>query len=124
MVVVGRIYTMVCEACGHRDKHYLASGQEGWNYICPSCKDGIYTIIRMARTPHYNFQPFMTEDITGEPVEITSPTHRDSLLSDNNLTMDKVSDLDKRKSRHAYEVSAARHVTYDNIMQELKRAKG
>ena len=115
---------MVCESCGFTDYHILDVNQEGWNFVCPSCREGMYVIRRRARTPHSNFQTFTTDEFTGEPVEFTSARHRDEVLEKNHLTLDKVSDIDRRRSRHMAEISASNAVTYDNVMTELKRSRG
>jgi hypothetical protein len=117
---------MECQSCGYRDKHYLTAEETLWRFVCPECKRGIYEIVRLGNrgVRGYAFQPFVTEEITGDPVEVTSPQHRDQLLAASGLTLDRYSDLSHRLSRHREESRTSNQITLDQVMKAAKERAG
>lgn len=122
MSVAGGIYSFICDGCGYRDRHYIERHQMGWNFVCPSCKRGMYVLTRRARKfRNYSFEPFVTEEITGDPIEIRSPEHREAVLAEHGLTQDRYSDLESRKRRHREDSLSSNQITFDQVVAEAKR---
>jgi putative FmdB family regulatory protein len=80
-------YDYSCDVCGPMELFFSLSSYPGDEIECPSCGE---EIARRAYTPPalHCHDPYIDEDITGSPIEITSPAHRDRILAEHNLSMD------------------------------------
>lgn len=63
------------------------------------------------------FSPYVEENLTGEPIEITSRAQRDALLAQHGCTYDRWSRPPKRPS-------ALDDLSFDEVMKETKKALG
>lgn len=71
------MYAWQCQKCGKEDEGYLAS----YSMADPPCpcggpRDRIWRVTRHHATSIF---PYVTSNITGSPVEVTSQSHLDSL---------------------------------------------
>lgn len=80
-------YDYLCQVCGPLEVYYALKDYPGDRTDCPRCGKPVVRQYLSAPSLHCH-DPYIDEDITGEPIEITSPAHRDRVLAENGLSMD------------------------------------
>ncbi len=77
------IYAWQCSSCSKETEGYLAK----WNDPNPPCECGAAQdrIWRVTRHHASSVFPYVTSNITGAPVEVTSQSHLDSLCKANGV---------------------------------------
>lgn len=90
--------TYVCQKCGAKDV------KQFWP------KDS--NVVKSRQ-----FEPYIDTDITGQPIEITSPKQRDKVLADNGCTMDTVSNPKRGGSRDKWEDE----IGLDHVLEHIEK---
>lgn len=98
-------YDYLCPVCGPLEVYYALRDYPGDRTQCRSC--GAHMVRQYLSAPSLHcHDPYIDEDITGEPIEITSPAHRDRVLAENGLSMDSARYVQRKRDNWEDGVSA------------------
>jgi len=112
------IYRFVCKNDHEmEDLIPLSQYKEGMWRKCKQC--GKRANLAIPTRFHANvFNPYVEENITGKPIEITSRAQRDKLLADNHLTYDSNDYGTKRPTG-----SAVDGLDYQEVKEAMQKGK-
>ena len=79
------IYEYECNNCGVHTTIMSSYDNFVPNHSCKKCRDGTLKNRICAPTLRLDIEPFVTEHITGNPVEVRSRRHKKHLLRENGL---------------------------------------
>lgn len=89
-------YCMVCAECGYQEELHasMANAPRGDEcYKCPNCEAVRLQRNWFAERPQVSvFEPYVEENFTGKPIEVTTPKQRDSLCEKHGVTYDRWND--------------------------------
>jgi len=115
------IYSMMCDKCNHTDEFALPmSKSPSGNSKCPECgkkKFHQYWPIGCNVVQSRQFESYVDEDITGKPIEITSPKQRDRVLAEHGCTMDTLSNPKRGGTRDPWE----NDIPLDKVLDHIEK---
>ena len=80
------VYQFRCHGCDKGREIFRKKMNPPKRVICKTCHKVMYQYY--SRIGVGKFTPYTTEDVTGKPIEFTSPKQRDEVLAKHGLTMD------------------------------------
>ena len=110
-------YEWNCDRCSHTkdENRPIEQGPSRWK-ICPICRK------RMSRVFSANacsFKPYVEQNFTGDPIDVTSPRQRDRLCAIHKATYDRSTNLRPA----ALSTSAIDSVSFEDVAAEMKRSR-
>jgi putative FmdB family regulatory protein len=108
-------YTYEC-ACGHTFDQVLRMHDYTLEYPCPRCRETARRIYKPIQISV--FTPFVTSDITGEPVEISSRRTENALCKEHGVTPVTKDDLTGRRKRPQPKLKETFRETFERIRHE------
>ena len=115
------VYAMLCRSCGDISEVVRPMSKAPTRtYICKECgakavkqywpKDS--NVVKSRQ-----FEPYVDTDITGQPIEITSPKQRDRVLAEHGCTMDSVANPKRGGSRDKWEDD----ISLDHVLKHIDK---